>query len=243
MRLGVIADIHGNFDALTAVLADMGTVDRVLCLGDLVGYGPEPNECCARIRQLPGLVCVAGNHDLAAIGRVETESFNPWARAAVEWTALTLAPEQATFLAGLPLTAQVNGITLVHGLLPEPMDYLQNTTDAARMFDAMTTPVGLVGHTHLAEYYLQEPDGGACRQIPLWEGGEVMFRPDCRYIVNCGGVGQPRDGNPKASYGIVDSDLRGVFVRRVAYPVERVQAKMLAAGLPEPLARRLSVGR
>jgi len=243
MRFGVIADIHGNLDALMAVLADMGTVDRVLCLGDLVGYGPEPNECCARIRQLPGLVCVVGNHDLAAIGRVETESFNPWARAAIEWTARTLAPEHATFLAGLPLTAQVNGITLVHGLLPEPMDYLLSAADAGRMFDAMTTPVGLVGHTHLAEYFLREPNGTECRHIPLWEGGEVMFREGCRYIVNCGGVGQPRDGNPKASYGVVDSDLGGIFVRRVGYPIERVQAKMLAAALPEPLARRLSVGR
>lgn len=243
MRFGVIADVHGNLDALEAVLADMGTVDRALCLGDLVGYGPEPNECCARVRQLPGLLCVVGNHDLAAIGQLDIESFNPWARAAIEWTHAALAPEHVAFLTGLSQTAEVDELTLVHGLLPNPMDYLQGPGDAMRMFDAMQTPVALVGHTHVAEYYLHEPSGETCRQVPLWEGGEVLLQSGCRYIVNCGGVGQPRDGNPKASYGIVDTELRAVFVRRVAYPIAAVQAKMRAVGLPDPLAQRLALGR
>lgn len=249
MRYGIISDIHGNLEALDAVLANLADVDAVLCLGDIVGYGPNPNECVERVRALTDLVCVAGNHDLAAIGRYDQDWFNAHARAAIKWTRDRLAQESRQFLEGLPLTARVSDLTLVHGALPEPMDYVTGPVEALATFQALETPICLIGHTHVSEYYCLNLSANRQESLARLEhrsltgGGEINLDPKNRYLINCGGVGQPRDGNPLAAFGVYDSGARLLTVRRTPYPVEKVQEKMSDAGLPSLLIERLSYGR
>lgn len=243
MRYAVLSDIHANLEALDAVLGDLGQVDATLCLGDLVGYGPDPNACIERVRALPDLACVAGNHDLAALGRYDVSWFNLHAREAVLWSGEQLNDDNRDFLDGLPLTQAVGPFTLVHGSLPEPMDYLLSQWEARLTFEQMTTPVCLVGHTHIAEFYYQ-PDGTSIPEHrSLINGGKVKLEDGMRYIVNCGGIGQPRDGNPLAAYGLYDSRRRTITVRRVEYDIAAVQRKMRQADLPPLLIDRLTYGR
>jgi len=249
MRIAIISDIHANLEALDAVLGSVGPVDRFLCLGDIVGYGPDPDECVERVRSLPGLVCMAGNHDLAAVGKYDHDWFNAHARAAIEWTQRKLSDSSRQFLEGLPLIARVDDLTLVHGALPEPMDYITGPAEALSTLQEMQTPVCLIGHTHIAEYYwVPVPAGkpaslGDVEHEYLTDGGRIALEPGWRYVVNCGGIGQPRDGNPDAAFGIFDSDAQTIEMKRVAYDIEQVQRKMLGAGLPPLLSERLSYGR
>jgi diadenosine tetraphosphatase ApaH/serine/threonine PP2A family protein phosphatase len=249
VQYGIISDIHGNLEALEAVLSRLNDADGVFCLGDVVGYGPNPNECIERVTSLPGLVCVAGNHDLAAIGRYDHDWFNSHARAAIRWTQERLTDGSRRFLEGLPLTARVDDATLVHGALPEPMDYVTGPVEALATFQAMETPICFIGHTHVAEYYCLKRAADSPTTLARLEhreltgGGEINIEPESRYLINCGGVGQPRDGNPLAAFGIYDSQARLATMRRTPYPVEKVQAKMAEAGLPLLLIERLSYGR
>lgn len=243
MRYGIISDIHGNLEALRACLRELGGVDAMLCLGDIVGYGPNPNECVEAIRALPNLHCVVGNHDLAAIGKYETDWFNFYAREAIMWTQEELGDANAHFLASLPAKVTLPGVILAHGSLPDPMEYLMSETEARGTFEAMSERLCLVGHTHVAECYWQETHSGAIGHESLVEGGTVELMLGRRYIVNPGGVGQPRDGNPHASCGLYDVEADTVEVRRVAYPLGMTQRKMKQAGLPAMLASRLAAGR
>ena len=243
MRYAILSDVHSNLEALEAVLAAIGEVDACLCLGDLVGYGPNPNECIERVRSLPKLTTVVGNHDQAALTGEGLEWFNAHARAALVWTQEALAAESRDFLAGLPETATVDDVTLVHGSLPDPMEYITSPYEAQPTFDMMTTPICLIGHSHIAEYYRARANSRLAAQVELFNGGEVEIEPDYCYIINVGGVGQPRDGNPRAAFGIYDTDRRLVTVSRVDYPIADTQAKMQAAGLPWLLIHRLEVGR
>ncbi len=242
MVYGLISDIHANLEAFEAVLAELAGVDAYLCLGDIVGYGPDPTACVERLRELPGLICVAGNHDLAAVGRYDLDWFNPYARAAIEWTAHQISSDDASYLSALPLTVEAAGATLVHGSLPEPMDYITDTQAALVCFQAMPGRLCFVGHTHVAEYYRQRPGDASAEQRSLYSGGRVECKPEFRCIINVGSVGQPRDGNPAASCGLFDPEAGTVEVRRVGYDIAAVQRKMRAARLPEYLAERLSRG-
>jgi diadenosine tetraphosphatase ApaH/serine/threonine PP2A family protein phosphatase len=243
VRYGIFSDVHSNLEALEAVLAAIGEVDAYLCLGDLVGYGPDPNDCIARIRDLANLTAVVGNHDLAALSGEGIEWFNAHARAAAVWTQQALTPESRDFLARLPLTATVDDIALVHGSLPDPMEYITSPYEAQPTFDMMTTQICLIGHSHIAEYYRARQNSRFAAQIELFNGGEIDIEPAYQYIVNVGGVGQPRDGNPRAAFGVYDTDRRLVIVARIDYPIAETQAKMQAAGLPLLLIHRLEVGR
>ena len=243
MVYGLISDIHGNLEALEAVLAELKDCDAFLCLGDLVGYGPDPGACLDRVRGLPGLVCVAGNHDLAVVNRFDVTTFNDYAREAVFWTQRQLSPEHISYLDSLPLRARAADAELVHGSLPNEMDYISTTWEATSCFEAMAGDLCFVGHTHVAEYYWQRDRAGVAEQKALRSGGRADLVDDLRYIVNPGGVGQPRDRNPAASCGIYDAESRAVEIRRVEYDVARVQAKMRKAKLPEYLADRLAKGR
>jgi predicted phosphodiesterase len=249
MRLAIISDIHANLEALEAVLNSIGTMDRFICLGDIVGYGPDPNECVARVRSLPGLVCVAGNHDLAAVGKYAHDWFNAHARAAIEWTQQRLSQSSREFLEQLPLIARVDDLTLVHGALPEPMDYITGLAEALSTFQEMQTPVCLIGHTHVAECYhlrtsLDVPGSLArLKHRYLTRGGRVLCEPGSHYVINCGSVGQPRDGNPQAAFGVFNSATKTMRLIRVAYDIEQVQGKMRDADLPPLLSERLSYGR
>jgi len=243
VRYGIFSDVHSNLEALEAVLAAMGEVDAYLCAGDLVGYGPNPNECVERIRGLPNLTTVVGNHDQAAAAGEGLEWFNAHALAAVLWTQKALTPESRDFLASLPERAMVEDVTLVHGSLPDPMDYITSPYEAQPTFDLMTTPICLIGHSHIAEYYRAREDSRFAAQVDLFNGGEIDIEPGYRYIINVGGVGQPRDGNPRAAFGSYDTDRRLVTAARVDYPIAQTQAKMEAAGLPPLLIHRSEAGR
>lgn len=243
MVYGLISDIHGSLEALEAVLAELKDCDTFLCLGDVVGYGPDPEACIDRVRELPGLVCIAGNHDLAVVDRFDVMLFNEYARAAVFWTQRQLSAEHISYLDSLPLRARAGEAELVHGSLPNEMNYITTTWEAVSCFEAMAGDLCFVGHTHVAEYYWQRDRSGLAEQKALLLGGTVSLEDGLRYIVNPGGVGQPRDGNSAASCGLYNTESRAVEVCRVVYDVESVQAKMREAKLPEYLADRLAKGR
>ncbi len=243
MTYGLISDIHSNLEALTATLAELAGVDAFLCLGDIVGYGPDPAACVDRIREQPHLTCIAGNHDLATLDDRHLKWFNPYARRAIEWTRSQLSADQTAYLTALQETAQVDNAFLVHGSLPEHMDYITSVDRAMDCFEAMSGSLCLVGHTHIAEYYSNRPGSRVCEQVSLLSGGEILLEPEVRYIVNPGAVGQPRDRNPAAGCGIYDTEARTLKILRVSYEVSVVQEKMRRVGLPDDLADRLTFGR
>jgi len=243
MRYGLISDIHANLEALDAVLAELSSVDAFICLGDIVGYGPDPGPCISRIRDLPHLTCIAGNHDLAAVGRYDLDLFNEYARRAIVWTSKQLSPDDRSYLGSLPRTLELDGATLVHGALPDHMGYILTVEDAAGTFREMPGPLCFVGHTHVAEYYRNRNGTSFYDQLSLYAGGSLTLEPDLRYIINPGSIGQPRDSNPFASFGIYDAGARAVETRRVPYDIAGVQEKMRQADLPAYLANRLADGR
>jgi len=239
MRIAVLSDIHGNLPALEAVLAAVKPYDAIWQLGDICGYGPQPNEVVARLA-LENATGVRGNHDAAAIGELETDSFNDDARTAVEWTAARLEPATRDWLAALPERSVSDPFTLVHGSPRDPTwEYIFTASIARGNLAAFETPHCLVGHTHIPVAYRErsgrmegiEPDGGR----PLKLGRQ-------RVIANPGSVGQPRDGDPRASAMVLDTDERTLAWHRVEYPIERVQKLMADFKLPPRLVRRLQYG-
>jgi len=243
MRYAVLGDIHANLEALEAVLADLAgqRIDRRLCVGDLAGYGAEPSACCRRVRQ-EGFVCVAGNHDHAAIGRLDISYFNYHAREAVEWTRRHISTGQAAWLAGLELVAEVDGLTLAHGSVhrPEEFGYIETVFAAQISFHAMNTPVAFLGHSHVPIAFLENEGQDA---VTYTQSTEVELRHVSKAIVNVGSVGQPRDDDPRACYAVYDSEAQTVELRRIEYDIESAQAKIRAGGLPDVLAARLALGR
>jgi predicted phosphodiesterase len=239
MRIAVLSDIHANLPALDAVLADAGAVDAVWHLGDVVGYGPDPDGVVERLRSI-GAEGVRGNHDAAACGGSEIDWFNPEARRAMEWTRAAIAPATADWLAALPERRTIDSIDLVHGSPREPIwEYIMTAGVARANLELLGTAIGLHGHTHIPVAWVE--DGGrvqlirGARDATLEVGGR-------RALINPGSVGQPRDGDPDASYMLLDPDAGTVQWRRVPYSVGSVQAAMRDAGLPASLSARLAVG-
>ncbi|MDM7998450.1 MAG: metallophosphoesterase family protein [Dehalococcoidia bacterium] len=242
MRSAVIADIHSNLEAFQAVLRDLeeqGGADEIWCLGDIVGYGPDPRACIQLVRQLQ-CRCVAGNHDWAAIGKLDTSAFNLEAAAAAQWTAAALQKLDVDFLAGLPLTLQVDDFTLAHGSPRAPIwEYVLSVQSARANFAAFDTRFCLIGHSH-SPLLFELDSRNSCREQRLPE--QLSLKTDSRFIINCGSVGQPRDGDPRASYAIIDAGQAILWHRRVVYDFRTTQEKILDADLPARLASRLSVG-
>lgn len=241
MRTLVISDIHANLTALETVLDHAGEVERVWCLGDVVGYGPNPNECIERVRNLPNVTCLLGNHDAAAINQIDIQTFNPEARLSIEWLQGVLTEESIKFLNSLPMSKSFDQTTLVHGSPRQPVfEYLLDTQSATDNFDYFNTDFCFVGHTHLpVNFHLADNDYTARLSIPPIN---KVSKLEARTIINPGSVGQPRDRDPRSAYAIFDPDKNTWDYRRVEYDIPSVQELMTAAGLPERHVIRLEGG-
>ncbi len=242
MKTGILSDIHGNLAALEAVLAlmkDRG-VTRYVCCGDIVGYGPDPNRCIETIRSLH-TVCVAGNHDYGVVGKTSIRAFNDSAAAAVLWTREKLSAVNRVYLENLPLAERLDPMLIVHASPSEPEEwvYLLSLAEAEEEMDYYPDRVCLVGHSH--HPFAVERLPGQRAQLVIADSFEL--KPEARYLVNVGSVGQPRDGDPRASAVIYNSRTSTLSFHRVEYDIVSVQKKMRAAGLPQNLADRLAQGR
>jgi diadenosine tetraphosphatase ApaH/serine/threonine PP2A family protein phosphatase len=239
MRILVVSDIHANLAALEAVLGDAGGCDAIWHLGDVVGYGPDPDAVVDRLRAL-GAVGVRGNHDAAALGGREIEAFNPAARLAMEWTRRTIQPATRQWLEELPAQRVEGGVTLVHGSPRDPIwEYVDSVSVARSSLQVLTTSWCLHGHTHVPAVF-RDDDGRVTLLDP--PAGSPLQLDARRVMANPGSVGQPRDGNPAASYMTLDTERLGLRWHRVSYDIARTQAAMKAADLPEWLIRRLQDG-
>ena len=241
MRVAVVSDIHSNLHALEAVLAaiEAEAPDELWCLGDLVGYGPRPNECCAAIAERAD-ICLAGNHDLAVRGTIDLAEFGGEAAVAAGWTRDVLEPQAQELLERLEPEGAAHGVALYHGSARDPIwEYVLSDEAALATLALAGSQLVLVGHSHVALRVVQsgdELDGGVAPAGTEVEVGDV------RALLNPGSVGQPRDGDPRAAYLFLDLDARRASFRRVEYDVERTQREMRDAGLPELLAARLELG-
>jgi predicted phosphodiesterase len=249
MRYLILSDIHANLDAFDAVLQHAsGRWDRALILGDLVGYGAEPNAVVDRVKELAPHTVIRGNHDKAACGIDDGSQFNHVARTAAIWTGEQLTPENREFLRALPMgPAQIDELTeICHGTPFDEDHYVFDGNDAVMAMRSARCQVCLYGHTHLpaifrivdrdmASFEGAAPDPDRDIVVPLQRGTQ--------YLINAGSIGQPRDGDPRAGYGVLDDEAREVRMFRVPYPVQKAQQKILAAGLPQSLANRLALGR
>lgn len=241
MRVLIISDIHANFVALETVLADAGdNYDAVWCLGDLVGYGPDPNECVECVRTLSNLTCLTGNHDKAAIGDIDISAFNADARLAIHWTQQALKPESREYLISRPERVIHGRYTLVHASPRQPVwEYILDRHTAKVNFGHFETPYCVVGHTHIPIMFLEsEGDVVECR--PNYD--EILAFDSERLIINPGSVGQPRDSNPDAAYAVLDTEKDYWEYRRIPYEVAETQRRMAAHGLPARLIARLQKG-
>jgi predicted phosphodiesterase len=239
MKFAVLGDIHGNLEALNAVLKDarQNEVQSYACVGDIVGYNANPSECLALIRQL-NTVCVCGNHDHYCSHSISLNDFHPLAANVVDWTRSRLADGDIAFLKSLRLVRLVSGFALVHSTLdmPDKWGYVFDELEAESNFNYQSTTVCFHGHTHHPAVF--EKSGGVRRVEP----GVIKIILGKKYFINCGSVGQPRDGDPRASYVIYDQEAHEVVFRRVEYDFTLTQQKILDAGLPERLAQRLALG-
>jgi len=241
MRYGIFSDIHGNLEAFQAVLeaCRQEGVRKLFCVGDIVGYGANPRECLKIIRQ-KNISSVAGNHDWAATGKISDDNFNEVAQFAVRWTGNQLSYNELNYLNHLPLIAKEEDMIFVHGTLnkPERFDYLLDIRQTPDTFFLMDQPICFIGHTHVAQIYIKEENNIHYASIPRTD-----IHPAKKYIVNVGSVGQPRDGNPLAAYCVYDPDLKRIEIKRTSYDLLTAQKKILEAGLPDMLAKRLALGQ
>jgi len=242
MKLGILADIHSNLEALNATLSALKGVSNYICPGDIVGYGPNPNECVEIIRDL-SCRTVAGNHDLASIGKLDTSSFNSEARDAVNWTSRVLTVDNRKFLEDLPEYLEGDSFEIVHGSLSSHVEqYITDIESGASTIKLMKKDLCFVGHLHIPLVIVRNKEG----KYDGWQlnDGDVIdaSRFD-KVVINVGSIGQPRDMDPRASFGIFDTDARTIEIRKVEYNIAAVQEKMRKADLPDFLIERLKYGR
>jgi diadenosine tetraphosphatase ApaH/serine/threonine PP2A family protein phosphatase len=239
-RYALLGDVHSNWEALSAVLEDCDAhgLTEFVCVGDLVGYNADPAPCLDRIRGLTSQI-VCGNHDHYCSHNERLDDFHPLAANVVDWTRGHLTDGQLTYLRGLPLTRRVGGFSIVHSTMdmPEKWGYVFDSLDAESHFNYQITAVCFYGHTHAPVVFEKH---SAVQRIPY---GKMTLDKGRKYFVNVGSVGQPRDGDPRAAYAIYDTASRELELRRVTYDLQKTQAKIRKAGLPERLAKRLEFGR
>ncbi|MFQ5867068.1 MAG: metallophosphoesterase family protein [bacterium] len=246
MKYGIISDIHGNLEALNVVLdylKGVGKINRFICCGDIVGYGARPNECTEIIRELENCYTVAGNHDWGAIGLEDTSFFNPIALAAVEWTGRHLTGDNGNYLRNLGSEIEENNFMLVHGSPRDPInEYIFEEETFLANLPRIKKNICFVGHTHvpICFYTTSSQEIG---RISLDDGTVLEINPSYKYLINCGSVGQPRDGDPRVSCGIYDEETNTLRIKRIEYDIAKTQEEILSAGLPTALALRLAYGR
>jgi diadenosine tetraphosphatase ApaH/serine/threonine PP2A family protein phosphatase len=242
MRYAILGDIHSNLIAFEAVLRDLevsGGFDKIWCLGDVVGYGPDPHECIELLQQYEH-ICVAGNHDWAAVDQIDVSHFNPDAALANRWTGQNITQDDKEYLEFLPPSLNESGFTLVHGSPREPIwEYLFSIDVAKENFEIFTTPYCFVGHSHIPLFFEYIDDTVILQKFP---DNAVVLLGDNRMIINPGSVGQPRDRDPRASYALYDSEIGTVHHYRVEYDIAATQQKMREKNLPEFLIERLEYG-
>ena len=242
MRYGIFSDIHSNLEALHACLAafEKESIDKYLCIGDVVGYGANPGECINKVREISAFTC-AGNHDWASVNLFPLDRFNPYAKEAVIWTKNNLLESGRVFLESLKLIFEDNEITLVHGTLDHPneFNYLTDAYIAEETFKLMNTHVCFVGHTHNPGIFSKDSRG----HIYYRKENQMYLNDIDSYIVNVGSVGQPRDGNPDAAFCIYDTQKRSLEIKRVSYDIKSARSKIIDSGLPRFLGDRLISGR
>jgi predicted phosphodiesterase len=255
VRLAIVSDIHANLPALEAVLADAQGVgvDQLWCLGDVVGYGAHPDECASLIAERCAL-CLVGNHDLAVLGELDDSAFSPAAAAAVRWTREIATPETVEFLRGLEPADESREVALYHASPRDPIwEYVLWPDQAAECIAVQAARVSLVGHSHVALFFVmaedgvRRPPGQTIEPEDVAKGAQAsagtrLDLSEGRWLINPGSVGQPRDGDPRASFMILDPDAGTASWHRVDYDIAAVQAKMRVAGLPQSLVARLSLG-
>jgi diadenosine tetraphosphatase ApaH/serine/threonine PP2A family protein phosphatase len=241
MRWAILSDVHGNLEAFQAVIGDLRAekADQIAFLGDVVGYGADPNECLSLLRNLTDWV-IAGNHDYGAVGLTNIDVFNPMARSAILWTREKLSEENQAYLRQLLLLRNNGNVTFVHATpnQPEEWYYLFTFPEAEEAFLSLSGDLAFVGHSH-RPLILTKAGSGEVEAVNL---EETVLKPGVRYIINVGSVGQPRDGHPEAAYGLYDEDTKRFRLKRLPYDVETAQRKIIRAGLPSFLAQRLSRG-
>lgn len=241
MRIGIFADVHSNEEALDVVLDALqkAEVDRIICLGDLVGYGPSPNECVEKVIKNVDIV-VAGNHDYGAIGKWPIERFNAFARQSIIWTKDVLSTDSKKAIETFPLIWDDGHITAVHASpeAPEKWYYVSSEDVVFRSLMAMTSPYCFIGHTHIPAIFSRTMNG----DMILQKGQSITLPSDQLHLINVGSVGQPRDSDPRAAYGILDLEKSHFELHRVVYNIEIVQTKMKKAGISSFLIQRLNVG-
>lgn len=240
MRIALFGDIHANLEALEAVLDDAKGQDVTdyVCMGDIVGYNADPVACLEKVREM-NCPTVKGNHDEDASGDHSLENMNPVAAAALEWTRQQLSVEQREWLRRLRMVRQVSDFTVVHSTLDQPShwNYVTNRFDAMANFSYQFTQIGFHGHTHVPRVYLKAD------RVQEVAADSVQIEDNCKYFINIGSVGQPRDGDWRACYVVYDTDRKLVVFRRIPYDIQKAQQKILDAGLPEMLAERIAEGR
>ncbi|MEO0091141.1 MAG: metallophosphoesterase family protein [candidate division WOR-3 bacterium] len=244
MRIGIFSDIHSNLEALQAVVDFLSQekIDQYLCLGDIVGYGANPNECVELIKSL-NCLCVAGNHDWCVLDKTDINNFNEPAQIAVLWTKNELNKDSIEYLLKLPLQLEWEKFLLVHASPQEPSawHYIYRLNQASAQFQYFKKPIGLIGHSHSPFIIEQNLERNHIRIIS--QSNSQIINPDCRYLINVGSVGQPRDGDPRACVVIFDNETNCIKYERIDYNIKLAQEKILKSGLPPVLAYRLSLGK
>jgi diadenosine tetraphosphatase ApaH/serine/threonine PP2A family protein phosphatase len=244
MRYAILGDIHANLTAFRAVLDDIRTLEpigKIWCLGDIVGYGPDPHECIKLLRETDH-ICVAGNHDQAATGKLSLNGFNPDAAEAIKWTADQLSAGDISFLNRIPEVLAIRDFTLVHGSPRLPvLEYVLSISNARENFGSFKTRYCLVGHTHVPQVFMLDEEGNTV--TTRFSPNVKLVTGENRLIINPGGVGQPRDGDARASYAVYDDETAIMQLRRVPYDIRATQDRMVDYGLPLRLAGRLGTGR
>ncbi|MDD3374658.1 MAG: metallophosphoesterase family protein [Candidatus Omnitrophica bacterium] len=240
MRYAIFSDIHGNLEALNAVLKDLQgqQIDDYFCCGDIVGYGADPSKCIQRIQEIKA-ANVAGNHDWAVAQKSQSTRLNAFARESILWTIGMISDEEKKFLSESNLVLKNDDFVLVHGTLnnPEMFHYLLSLFHVQLTFSLLDRLVCFVGHSHVQEVFVEKED-----TVDRIDSYSIDLDPECRYLVNVGSVGQPRDRHPDAAYCVYDTKEKTIELKRVSYDIKKAQDKIIAAGLPEVLASRLFLG-